>query len=135
MTKFTGNCMCGQLSFVAEGEPAMQANCHCEDCRKTSGAAYSTFVFMMTDNVDISGTANTFNHTADSGAVLTKHFCGECGSPFASTHEARHGMIGIRAGIINEHDIVKPQANVFASGKLDCTILDPDIPAFDKMPG
>jgi hypothetical protein len=48
---------------------------------------------------------------------------------------ARPGNMALRAGSINEKEHIKPQFNVYASRKLDCTILDDSIPAFDEMPG
>jgi len=135
MPKFSGSCMCGNIKFEADGDPTFSGNCHCEDCRKSSGAAYSTFVFMNKEDVKLTGKTSSYQHTADSGNVLTKHFCGQCGSPSYTENELRPTMIGIRAGIIAEHDVVKPGANVYAGNKIESTPLDPDIPAFDKMPG
>ncbi|MGB0907989.1 MAG: GFA family protein [Maricaulaceae bacterium] len=135
MAKFTGSCLCGSVSFKADGEPMFTGNCHCEDCRKATGASYATIVFMGQSDVEMSGDLSTFDHTADSGTVLTKSFCGKCGGTVATQNSARAGMIGLMAGVINEHDIVKPGMNVYAGNKLACTPLDEKIPAFDKMPG
>ena len=29
-----GSCMCGQVTYEYEGEPAVTALCHCIDCQK-----------------------------------------------------------------------------------------------------
>ena len=113
----------------------MQANFHCTDCRQSSGSAFATLVFMKKDDLDIRGDVKTFDHIVDSGNTLTKTFCPNCGSQLFTSNEVRPASIGIRAGTLNEHEEVKPQFNVFAGSKMACTHLDPDIPAFDKMPG
>lgn len=135
MPKFTGSCMCGNVKFEADGDPVFSGNCHCEDCRKTSGAAYSTFVFMNKEDVKLTGKVSSYDHKADSGNVLTKHFCGNCGCPMYTENEVRPTMVGLRAGVINEHETVKPTVNVFTGNKIASTPLDPKLAAFEKMPG
>jgi len=49
-------------------------------------------------------------------------------------NQARANTLGIRAGTLDDHSAVKPQFNVYAGSKMECTHLDPSIPAFDKMP-
>lgn len=135
MPKLTGNCLCGNVSFEADGDIAMQANCHCSDCQQVTGAAFATLVFMSESDVKINGETKRFEHSVESGNSLTKDFCSNCGSQMFGGNAARPGSIALRAGSINEQEHIKPQFNVYASRKLDCITLDSNIPAFDKMPG
>ncbi len=135
MPKLTGNCLCGNVSFKADGDIMMQGNCHCLDCQQVTGAAYATLVFMSENDVKITGETKKFEHKVDSGNSLTKDFCPNCGSQMFGANLGRPGSIALRAGSINEKAEIKPQFNVYASRKLDCVILDNNIPAFDKMPG
>lgn len=135
MTKLTGQCLCGKVSYEANGDIVMQGNCHCSDCRQSSGSPYATLVFMRQADVSISGEVQSFDHVVDSGNTLTKQFCGTCGSQMFGKNAARQTSLAIKAGTINEQEQVAPQFNVFVSGKMDCTILDDTIQAFDKMPG
>ena len=50
-------------------------------------------------------------------------------------NSSREGMLGLRAGIINEHEEFSPKVNVYISSKMKATALDDGIPAFEKMPG
>ena len=133
MTKLTGNCLCGRVSFEADGDIAMQGNCHCTDCQQVSGSPFATLVFMSSDNVQVTGEVKSFSHSVDSGNQLSKEFCPNCGSQMFA--KGRPGMVGLRAGSINEKEHIQPQFNVYASSKVPCTIMDESIPAFDKMPG
>ena len=56
MSEFTGSCHCGEISYTVNAEPLRQVNCHCENCRKTSGGPYLANVFMPEDSVQIKGT-------------------------------------------------------------------------------
>lgn len=110
-------------------------NCHCTACRQSTGSAYATLMFMKQDDVKVTGIPKTYQHSSDGGNVMTKHFCGACGTPLFTQNSAREGMLGLRAGLINEHDELAPKVNVYASSKMKATVLDDEIPAFDKMPG
>jgi hypothetical protein len=134
MTKLTGQCLCGNVKFTANGEVAVQANCHCVDCRQTTGATFATLLFMQHSDVQITGATKSFSHSVDSGNTLSKHFCPNCGSQVYGTSKNNPQMIALRAGCINEQEVVKPQINVFAGSKMDCTIMNPDLPAPERMP-
>ncbi|NNE56935.1 MAG: GFA family protein [Hellea sp.] len=134
MTILTGNCLCGQVSFEADGDITMMGNCHCTDCQQITGAGFATLVFMNENNVKISGETKRFEHTVDSGNALTKDFCPNCGSQMFGGNVLRPGSIALRLGSINEKEHVNPQFNVFCSSKAPCSILDESIPGFEKMP-
>lgn len=135
MTKLTGQCLCGAISFEADGDVPVMANCHCTACRQSTGSAYAALMFMKEDDVKITGTPKTFQHTSDAGSTMTKHFCENCGSPMFTQNSNRQGMIGLRAGTINEQQEFAPKANVYTSSAMSATILDENLPAFPKMPG
>ena len=111
------------------------ANCHCTACRQSTGSAYASLMFMKQGDVKITGTPKTYQHKSDTGNVMTKHFCSNCGTPMFTQNSAREGMLGLRAGLINEHEEFTPKANVYISSKMEATVLEDGLPAFQKMPG
>ena len=135
MTKLTGECLCGAVSFEADGEVPVMANCHCTACRQSTGSAFATLMFMRQDNVKVTGTPKTYQHKSDAGSVMTKSFCDTCGTPLFTQNSAREGMLGLRAGLIKEHEEFAPKVNVYVSSKMKATLLDDALPAFEKMPG
>ncbi len=135
MPKLTGNCLCGAVSFEANGDIQMQGNCHCTDCQQISGSNFATLLFVKDKDLKITGETKRFEHSVDSGNTLTKDFCPTCGSQMFGGNIGRPGMTALKAGSINEKDLIAPQFNVYVSSKTPCTILDESIPAFDKMPG
>ena len=79
MPGFTGKCLCGAVSYTSHEDPIVTINCHCEDCRRSTGAVFGTNVMVPEDRVDISGELNRYTHTADSGNTMTKMFCPHAG--------------------------------------------------------
>ncbi|MEQ8652573.1 MAG: GFA family protein [Kiloniellales bacterium] len=135
MTKLSGHCLCGAVSYETEAEPAMIINCHCTDCRRLTGAAYATLLFVPKDEVKISGATKSYQHSSDRGSTMTKSFCPTCGSQLFSENSAREGMVGLRAGNMDQPEQVKPQRSIFVDSKIPSTPLDPDLPSSGRMPG
>lgn len=71
----TGKCLCGAVTFEAEGvDPHVHA-CHCDMCRAWSGAA---LLATAVDDVRFSGTEHVVRY--DSSDWAARGFCGRCGS-------------------------------------------------------
>jgi hypothetical protein len=130
---FKGSCLCGAVSFNCNAAPKFQANCHCDDCRKSGGAVFASYVFVDEAAITITGETGSYSSPADSGNTMTRHFCKTCGSPVFHINSRAPSRVGIRVGLIESADWFQPQANVYASRKLPSTPIDPDVTAYDKM--
>ena len=134
MSEFTGSCHCGEISYTFSGEPLRQVNCHCKNCRKTSGGPYLANIFVSEDNLLIKGSPKVYLHLADSGNQMTKKFCGNCGAQMFSLGSGRPGIVSIRGGTIDNLEIIQPTLNIFVSSKIPSTPLDESLSTFEKMP-
>lgn len=132
--KFSGKCLCGQVSFRSHAEPVLILNCHCEDCRRSTGAVYGTNVFVAEDLVEIHGEVSTFNHKAKSGNIMTKRFCPHCGTLMFGNSSGRTNVVSIRAGTVDQTDIINPVMNVFVDSKVTSTPMHDDLPQASEMP-
>lgn len=108
----TGRCMCGKVTYTTdEGTaPVMTALCHCEDCRRSSGSAFSVNVVVPKTAFHIEGeTLKTFATTGtDSGLPRERLFCSNCGSPLVTMITEMPDAAIIKAGTLDEHDWVEP---------------------------
>lgn len=135
MPKLTGKCLCGKISFSADTDIKLMANCHCTHCRAATGAAYGTLLFIDEDALQINGTPKVFKHKADSGSDMEKLFCPDCGSQMFGRNSRRPNTITIRAGVLDQKELVKPGVNVYLDSKIPSTPVDPELKGFPKMPG
>ena len=39
--KIEGGCLCGKVRYSAKGDPVFVGVCHCKDCQKFTGSAFS----------------------------------------------------------------------------------------------
>lgn len=91
-------CACGALGARAEGDPVRISVCHCLDCKRRSGAAFSWTATYDAARVSIDGAYRSFTRVSDEGYWGRFRFCPECGGTVAYEIERRPGMISIPAG-------------------------------------
>jgi hypothetical protein len=90
MNHYEMHCDCESVTFVAEGEPAAKAYCHCGDCREF----YSTPILAATawhkDSLAVTGDDSFISKHKHPHKQLTKFFCVACGDTLFGTN--RLGM-------------------------------------------
>lgn len=70
-TRYSGQCLCGQVQLAARGEPLRVGICHCMDCRKESGSAFTFYAVWP---------AERFEHSGDTAEFHGQRFCPHCGA-------------------------------------------------------
>ena len=55
MSKLDGRCLCGAVSYTCDADPMFCAICHCKNCQRQSGTAFSIVVAVPADQLHISG--------------------------------------------------------------------------------
>ena len=134
MSIFTGSCLCGSVNYKSNSDPLVIQNCHCDQCRKATGSVYLTNLFIKEENFEITGEVNNYTHLSDAGNNMKKYFCPKCGSQVFGKNSGRPGIITIRAGTVNEKDIIKPIRNLFLKSKVPSTPINSNLEACEGMP-
>ena len=133
-TGFTGGCLCGAVRFKSTVDPQVVGHCHCVDCRKSSGTGHCTHVIIPAAAFSVTGAVTFYERPADSGNIVSRGFCGKCGSPIYSRNSAMAGVVFPRASVLDDPEIVKPQMIVYASRAPSWDHMNPAPPAFPTMP-
>ena len=135
MVQFSGGCLCGSIRYQVDAEPKRIANCHCDDCRKATGSAFATNIFVDEAAVVVTqGAPKSFDHTADSGNTMTKQFCDNCGSQLFGFSSGGSGLKSVKGGSIDDDSFVQPGLNLFLKHAAPFTQIDRSITCFDGMP-
>lgn len=114
----TASCRCGQLTATCTGDPVRVSVCHCLDCQKRTGSAFSAQARWPAAQVTIEGKSKTWLQIADSGNRITHHFCPDCGSTFHYTIEGKFdGLIAIPIGAFADPDFPAPRFSVWEERK------------------
>ena len=130
----TGSCLCGAVSYECEGKPAIAGNCHCRDCQKANGGAYTPAMFFPENAVTVHGELKFYEHAGGSGEKLSRGFCPNCGSPILAKVGIMPGLVGIRAGTLDDTAHYQPTASIYVDRKAPWDQLLPGIVAFPEAP-
>lgn len=131
----TGQCLCGAVSYTIEGEMNMCGVCHCKNCQRQAGSAYSVLFGLSDDQIEVSGTLTTYEDKADSGNIVNRHFCGTCGSPVLTTVPTQPGMTFVKAGTLDDTSVLKPAIHFWTGSKQAWVKVDSDVPQIEGNPG
>ncbi len=130
----SGKCLCGAVSYTCAVDPVFAGNCHCNDCQKTSGSGYAPIMFFPENSVSISGEVKYFESKGKSGNAINRGFCPTCGSQLFGKPAALPGVLGIRAGTLDDTSQYKPQLDLFTSHAAAWDAMDQSLPKFPEMP-
>ena len=130
----SGSCMCGAVSYSGSAEPIIQGNCHCKNCQKTTGSAYSAMMFFPEGAIEIHGDIKYFKRIGESGKETAAGFCPRCGTQLVSRPGSMQGLIGVRVGTLDRPEIYKPAADIFTKSAAPWDHMNPNIPKFEGYP-
>lgn len=135
MGKISGGCLCGAVRYDGNEEPAMVAICHCKECQKQSGSAFSVNVGVPTASLSISGSGiSVFESTGTSGQPVRRRFCSQCGSSMVSEAEAYAGLSFLKAGTLDDSSWVKPTVRIWCDTAQPWGEIDADMPQVGGNP-
>jgi hypothetical protein len=135
MTRRAAECHCGQLRLSCEGEPRKISMCHCLDCQRRTGSAFSVAVFYDRDKVQIeAGKSETYQRDSASGHAVRFHFCGNCGSNLFWEPERLPDLIGVAIGGFADPGFAAPEQSVWTRDRHEWLSRLDGIPAHDVNP-
>lgn len=132
---YTGGCACGAVRYTTPHAPIFQNHCQCRDCQRRSGAGHGAWLsFASRGDMSIRGEAAHWQVAADSGNIKTHAFCPACGTPEYLLFSAMPDLIAVPAGSLDEPGRFAPQVLTYGVRGLPWDIIEPTLPAFERMP-
>ena len=131
----TGGCLCGAVRYMVAWPPKALVACHCSDCQKQSGSAFSVVGVAAREDIVVSGDLSKFSHPGSSGQMVSRKFCERCGSPVLTdtpSGEAQ-GIIFFKAGTLDMTKDLEPSLHYWTGSKQDWVDLPADAPCLEKQ--
>lgn len=129
----TIRCFCGAVALTATAPPKSVVNCHCGQCRRLSGAAFTSWASFPREAVPLCGDEPVTAFAVTSR--VTRHFCRTCGSHVFTTDVRMPQTVGVPAGVIDGAALPAPKAHYFVDDGAPWHAIHDDVPRFGGVSG
>ncbi|NMM43869.1 GFA family protein [Rhodospirillaceae bacterium KN72] len=120
----TGRCYCGKTTLRSAVPPKTVAYCHCEDCRRVTGAPVAAFAAFEEGTVTVSPDEG---RRVSVSPGVTRTFCDACGSPLTGRYDYLPGTVYIALGILDQAADLAPRLHAHAAACLPWLRIEDDL--------
>jgi hypothetical protein len=135
----TARCACGAVEVRLAGQVKSMFMCSCEDCQRASGTGHSAAFLLRAADVTVSGKTKNHSRSADSGAIFTRWFCPECGTPLCAQSSRGLELMTIPVGLLGAAALpwFAPNQLLFARTHRDWDVIADGLPQHQtyRLPG
>ena len=110
-----GGCFCGEVRYQIEDGDYDAGHCHCTMCRRTSGAAYVSWLVVPKDRFKYTGAEPTLLQSSAHGR---RYFCAACGTPVVCLVDSHPDNVDITVGSLDAPDAIVPSFEFYTDTKL-----------------
>jgi hypothetical protein len=123
----TGKCFCGAAQYAVADEFVYAMNCHCSNCRRTTGSAFKPFAGIARDRLRITQGAENLMIFGEEAANNTH--CKLCGSLLYSV--VRDGAyVHVAMGTLVDDPTIRPTKHIFVGSKAPWFTITDDLPQY-----
>jgi hypothetical protein len=125
----SGKCECGAVRYRVADAFRYAGNCHCSNCRASTGSAFKPFAGIERDLLEVTQGADTLLVWGDDDANHTR--CGVCGSLLYSV--VRDGAyVHVAMGSLVDEPSIRPTEHIFVGSKAPWFEITDDLPQNDE---
>jgi hypothetical protein len=128
----TGKCMCGAVEYAVDDAFEYSMNCHCSNCRRTTGSAFKPFAGIGRQRLRVvkgDGAALIYGNADDAHDV----HCSTCGSLLYSV--VREGAyVHVAMGTLVDAPSIRPTGHIFVGSKAPWYEITDDLPQYREFP-
>lgn len=134
-TTLCGGCACGAVRYECTSEPVLSVLCHCRDCQRATGSAFAAELGVLEAQFAfVKGEPRYFAAVGDSGSMVWRGFCADCGSPLVARSSGRPGFLAIQAASLDDPSVFSPAYHVYVSRAQPWDRIDAERSAFARIP-
>ena len=135
MKSRSATCHCRQLEIACEGDPTKISMCHCLECQRRTGSAFSVAVFFERKRLRVvAGSSEVFERDSESGFPVRFHFCPRCGSNVYWEPTRMPDLAGVALGAFADPTFPPPRQSVWTKDKHAWVDLPTDVSVFPTSP-
>jgi hypothetical protein len=127
------SCYCGAVGLQCAVNPKSIIHCHCQQCRRLSGAAFTTWLSLPREATVVSGVTNLRQFAPSENGL--RHFCTRCGTHVFTEDKRFPDILGVPAGILSSPLTAQPSGHYFFSNKATWDSCHDGLPKFGGQSG
>jgi hypothetical protein len=105
------------------GAPLLAYACHCHDCQKATGAAFTLTLVIRTADLEVVGAPDIASSSFRSGRLVERSFCPKCRVPLFSRAPAAPEYMSLRAGTLDDASWVVPISQSFVESAIPWAVI------------
>src|SRR5580700_6698824 len=127
----SGKCFCGAVHYAVADEFLYAMNCHCSQCRRTTGSAFKPFAGIERNKLLVTqGEANLMIFGEENG---NNTLCRACGSLLYSV--VRDGtFVHVAMGTLVDDPTIRPTKHIFVGSKAPWFTITDNLPRYEDHP-
>ena len=126
---FEGGCLCGAIRYRATAEPLRGVICHCELCRRHSGAPALAFVHFPGNAFEWIGAAPAW---FQSSSHAQRAFCPRCGSTLGMREDVLADRVQVCVGSLDDPSRVRIDDHVWTRSRVPWFDTTDRLPRFER---
>jgi len=124
----TGKCFCGTVQYEVADAFRYAMNCHCSNCRRTTGSAFKPFAGIERAKLALAKGADGLLLYGTPDANDTH--CGRCGSLLYSVVR-NGGYVHVTMGTLVDAPTIRPSRHIFVGSKAPWFTITDDLPQYE----
>ena len=129
--EITGGCLCKSVRFRFSAKPIAMRLCWCRLCQYVAAGNATVNVVFPSESLEITedreGALTDYRSVADSGNVMHRRFCRNCGTHVFSAAESRPHLVIVRNGALDDTGLLCPGATIWVDEAPDWAWIDEGI--------
>ena len=130
----SGSCQCGAVSYSVEGEALMTYACHCMDCQKRTGSAFSMGTIYPLSALTVNGELTAWTRTSVQGNTNTRYSCGSCGNIIYGIGSNSADLIKLQPGTLDDTSGISVDAHIWTRSAQPWVFLPEDALTYTTQP-
>ena len=123
-----GQCMCCATRYTVDDAFLFAANCHCSNCRRTTGSAFKPFARIARDRLRLTAGGECLLIVGDPNNNDTH--CGTCGSLLYSV-VSDGAFVHVAMGTLVDDPLIRPSMHIFVGSKAPWFTIADGLPQYD----
>lgn len=110
---YDGGCLCGAVRWTLSARPLAINACHCNDCKKLTGATNLLMLLARRADFQHQGETHSYRKRADSGRELDIRRCARCGTRLWHEPLSSPALVFIAAGTLDDPSWAVPASHIW----------------------